>query len=173
MLAVCCKDGVGDDAQFAEDEGYHGELEHYAHHEGERCECLHVAVERDGAVYPLRYAVGAEEAEGDGEQYIIGHEYSDDEECVDDNCHLYGVLALVLVEGRRDKSEDFVEYVGRGAEQSEIDGRGDVHHELRGEFRGYQVHVILLEVEVGEPNASYESLYPPVGAEVPFAWGEQ
>jgi len=136
VLAVAGEHRGVDDAEPAQDVGDDGQLEYHAHEQRERGERGDVAVERDGAVDALRHAVRAEEAERDGEEQEIAHQHADHEEEIDGEDGPHGVAPLVVVEGGRDEAEQLVEDVGRRHEQADVDGRGEVGHELARQVGG-------------------------------------
>lgn len=169
MLAVTGQQVRTDKAQFRHHKRDYGQLEHQTHEQCQRGEGGDIAVQRDGAVHPLGHAIRAQKPERDGKEHVVTHQHADNEQQVNDGHHPDGISPLVLIERRRDKAEQFIQYIRRRPQQSEVDGRGDVGHELARQVGGYQVHMVFAKAEVGKAHPPRRPLYPPVGHKVPLA----
>lgn len=130
MAAVSQQDFRADNPHLAKEEHKHGKLKHHAHHQRQRYECRHIRIKRDGTVNASRDTVHSQEAERDGKQHKVCHQYADKKQGVNRTRHLHRIAPLVLTERRRDKAEQLIQYVERSAKQAEVHGRSDVCHEL-------------------------------------------
>lgn len=71
MLAIAGKQIGSDNAQHAKEEGYHRQLEHYAHDQCQRYKRGDIRIECYVAHHLCRNTIGAEETEGDREQHKV------------------------------------------------------------------------------------------------------
>ena len=108
MLAVLGEHAGRNNAQFTKEKGNNGQLKHHPHNEGERGKGGDVGVQRDGAVYFIRYAISAKESERDGKQNKVTHQHTGNEQDIDGEHHLHRILPLIFIQCRGDETEQLI-----------------------------------------------------------------
>ena len=136
MTAIAAEHTGTDNVHASQKVGHNGQLEGQAGHEGQGDEGLHVGIDGDHGVHLVGDAVGGQEAARDGKQHEIGEQEAQQEEDVGHKGEPTAIMVLAVTEGWGNEAEDLHGDKGRGEEQTEPEGGGDVGHELGGELGG-------------------------------------
>ena len=139
MTAVGLHQTGRDEAHTPQQAADDRQLEDDAHDEAHAYQRIDIRLDGQHVVHIGADLIGAQEADGEGEDKEVVDGRADDEHEIGREDNPHGVAPLVLVERRRHETEQLVEYVGRRQQQTGIEGRLHVNHELLGEPRVHEV----------------------------------
>ena len=128
-----------EDARQGQQPTHHRQLENHTDDQAHRDQRVGIRLDGEHVGYVGTYLIGAQKAHCEGENDEIVDGCPDDEHDITAQHYLHSMATLMVVEGRGHKSEQQVDDIGGGDQQTTVERQFHMYHELLRQPRVHQV----------------------------------